>query len=872
MQTIYLKDYQQPSFWIDNVKLKFDLRDDQTRVTSIIDFVRNPTQGKDKPLVLLGESLKLIEIKLNDKSLNDKDYQLSADKLTLTIHHLPDVGTLQIVTEIYPDKNTELSGLYWAKNLYCTQCEAEGFRRITYYLDRPDVMASFETRIEADKKKYPVLLSNGNCVESGQIDEHRHYVIWRDPFKKPSYLFALVAGDLVSLTDHYLTKSNRLVTLKIFVERENQDKCQHAMEALKKSMRWDEETYGREYDLDIYMIVATNDFNMGAMENKGLNIFNSKYILARPETATDRDYQLIDAVVGHEYFHNWTGNRITCRDWFQLSLKEGLTVFREHQFNADITESPISLIENVRMLRTSQFTEDSGPLAHPVRPDSYVEINNFYTATVYEKGAEVIRMLKTLIGLEAFRKGMDIYFKKYDGQAVTTDEFVASMSEASNMDLTQFKLWYTQAGTPEISIKESFDANNQVYRLTLTQHCKATPNQNSKLPMHIPIAIGLLDSVTGKDLLSEKTKILQLTQKEQTFEFKNLKGNKPILSILRGFSAPVKIKSDLSIAELAFLLQHDSDDFSRWDAGQQFVERFILQRYQHTLIKQSQSNLNNAIQNDIEGLWINAMQSLLKNQQVHPALKAELLSLPSLSYLIELLDSVNIDILQDALNYAKHTLIKSCAPLFSQIYQQNISNEPYAYTPGQTAKRYLKNTALRYLTDGKLCLEQWQHAHNMTDSFAAVAAISDKDCPERTHLLDAFYERWQHDTNVLDKWFRVQASSEISNALEVVKSLTKHPAFSIKNPNKVYSLLNAFVMSNPAFHHISGEGYQFIADKILELDPLNPQVAARLLKGFSNWKKLDKTRQQMISKELLRIKNTPNISKDVYEVADKSLL
>jgi aminopeptidase N len=673
------------------------------------------------------------------------------------------------------------------------------------------------------------------------------------------------------------------VTLKIFVERDNQDKCQHAMEALKKSMQWDEKTYGREYDLDIYMIVAVNDFNMGAMENKGLNVFNSKYILARPESATDRDYQLIDAVVGHEYFHNWTGNRITCRDWFQLSLKEGLTVFREHQFSADITQSPVSLIENVRTLKNSQFTEDSGPLAHSVRPDSYVEINNFYTATIYEKGAELIRMLKTLIGSKAFRQGMDIYFEKYDGQAVTTDEFVLSMSEASGMDLSQFKLWYSQAGTPELSIEESFDPKQNLYRLTLSQFCPDTPSQTNKLPMLIPVAIGLLDPETGADLLLEKTQVLQLKEKRQVFEFKNLKQNSngepliksPILSILRGFSAPVKVKTTLSNQALAFLLKYDSDDFTRWDAGQQLVERLILQCYKERFSKNSKNKLSQETETLLQ-LWLDSMRALLQDEAVHPALKAELLSLPSLSYLIELQESVEVDALYSALQFVKHALVEACNPLLLHAYQSNLIKEFYAYTPEQTAKRYLKNTALRYLgpvsKEGlKLCQQQWQHAYNMTDSFAAVAAISDLDCPERTALLDAFYERWQHDTNVLDKWFRVQASSEIPNALAKVKHLCQHPAFSIKNPNKVYSLINAFVLTNVAFHVASGEGYQFLTDKVLELNVLNPQVAARLLKVFGNWKKLDKGRQEKIRTQLLRIKNAKGISKDVFEVADKSL-
>lgn len=864
---VYLKDYLPPNFWIDHVDLTVDLGEEKTTVSSTLQCRRNPEQSKKEPelpLVLQGEKLRLVSIQLDGKPLSSSDYHLTDE--TLTVLSPPDIFTLALMVEIHPEKNTELSGLYRSSNLFCTQCEPEGFRRITYYSDRPDVMATFTTTIIADKKRYPVLLSNGNCVGSGTVDVHRHWVKWEDPFKKPCYLFALVAGNLVALEDHFVTQTGRLITLKIFVEEANQDKCQHAMNALKKSMKWDEETYGREYDLDIYMIVAVNDFNMGAMENKGLNIFNTKYILARPETATDFDYQHIDAVVGHEYFHNWSGNRITCRDWFQLSLKEGLTVFREHHFSRDISESPVSLIENVRTLRGHQFAEDAGPMAHPVRPESYIEINNFYTATVYEKGAEVIRMLQTLLGAETFRRAMDVYFETFDGQAVTCDDFVSIMESVSKQDLSQFRLWYSQAGTPELEVQETYQASEKLYSLTLKQSCPPTPNQPEKKPLLIPIAIGLLDK-QGKNYLTE-TRVVTLKSQSETFTFSDIP-EKPVLSLLRGFSAPVKIKPFCTRETLAFLLAKDSDDFNRWDASQKLTESVLFNLVDDFQTKREMT---------VDPLWLKAIQSIIEDKQLNPALKAEILTLPSMSYLIDLKTPADIDALISARNFLKEQLVKNLKKQLLEQYHASIVSGPYRYSPKAVAARQLKTACLSLLAavpDSDLieiCMNQWKTANNMTDALGALTALSSVDCKERTQMLEEFYTKWQEDTLVLDKWFKVQALSELPNTLEIVQSLMNHKAFEITNPNKVYSLIGAFSSGNFAcFHDKSGKGYQFLADRVIQLDPLNPQVAARMMSAFTRWKRLDTERQALIQVQLERLKAIPNLSKDVYEVVAKCL-
>lgn len=862
-KTIYLKDYQAPHYWVDTVNLVFDLHDEFTEVKSTLFCRRNSAVATSKtPLILQGEELELISIKLEGKTLSQTDYHLTLE--TLTIPSVSEQFTIEITNRICPEKNTQLNGLYRAKALFCTQCEAEGFRRITFFPDRPDVMAKFTTTIFANKKQYPILLSNGNCVDKG-VSNDRHWVKWEDPSKKPCYLFALVAGNLVALEDHFVTMSGRLVTLKIFVEWENQDKCAHAMSALKKSMRWDEETYGREYDLDIYMIVAVNDFNMGAMENKGLNIFNAKYILARPETATDIDFENIDSVVGHEYFHNWSGNRVTCRDWFQLSLKEGFTVFRDQHFSADITQSTVSLIENASQLRSIQFSEDAGPLAHPVRPEAYVEINNFYTSTIYEKGAEVIRMLKTLLGWDTFRKGTDLYFERHDGQAVTTEDFVAAMEAVSGQDLTQFKLWYSQAGTPEIEVEEQYDKSKQIYQLTLTQECKPTLGQPVKQPMHIPISVGLLDS-EGRDLLKDNA-ILSLKEKQQTFTFPNIL-EKPTLSILRNFSAPVKIKSPLTNEELSFLLAHDSDDFNRWEAGQKLSERVILQ-----LVKDFQDKKPLKV----NSLWLQAHMAVLENCQLNRALKVEILSLPSTSYLLEMLKPADPDALYAVKKFLMLEIAKAGESIFLKLYHENHLPNRYQYTTEDAEKRSLRNICLMYLSQMQepeyitLAMHQWQTAHNMTDSYAALSVLCDIDCSQRKEVLQDFYDQWQHDPLVMDKWLRVQAWSDLPNTLEIVQNLMNHPIFDITNPNKVYSLIGAFGANTVHFHQKNGNGYQFLTDVILKIDPLNPQVAARMIHPLTNWKIFDTDRQAKMRAQLERIQSTPGLSKDMLEMVNKAL-
>lgn len=865
-KAIHLKDYQPPHYLVDTIDLDFHLYETHTEVESKISFKRNQGIDPKTPLILQGENLKLKSISLNEKMLSSDQYQM--DEEELRILNVPENFTLEIKTEIFPDKNTELSGLYRSKKLYCTQCEAQGFRRITYYPDRPDVMAKFTTTIHADMQKYPVLLSNGNCVKRGLEEDGRHWATWEDPFKKPCYLFALVAGDLVALEEFFVTRSGRFVTLKIFVERENQDKCAHAMAALKKAMKWDEETYGREYDLDIYMIVAVNDFNMGAMENKGLNIFNSKYILARPETASDRDFQNIDSVVGHEYFHNWSGNRITCRDWFQLSLKEGLTVFREHQFSSDINKSKVSLIENVIYLRSVQFAEDAGPMAHPVRPESYVEINNFYTTTIYEKGAEVIRMLKTLLGWETFRKGMDHYFEKFDGQAVTTDDFVTAHEEASGKDLSQFRLWYNQAGTPEIEVIEKYDQAKKTYHLTLKQFIPNTPGQTEKKPMVIPVAIGLIDEF-GSEMLPE-TRVLEFNKQEDTFSFPNIQ-SKPRLSIFRDFSAPVKIKSAQSDEDLVFLLANDTNDFNRWDAGQKLTERMILRLVE---LKQEKKALLNDPQ------WMKVHHGILQHKTLNPAMKAMILTLPNLSYLVEL-TAPNAD--PDALYAAKKVILSEIAlawhdELYS-FYCQYQTPGVYQYTTENADRRTLKNLCLAYLLESakppkemiELVVKQWKNANNMTDAFAAISIISNIDVPERQEMLQEFYDRWQHDPLVIDKWLRVQATSILPNTLDTVKGLMKHPAFSINNPNKVYSLIGGFTSNLVRFHEPSGLGYKFLADTVIELDGKNPQVASRMVNAFTHWRKYEPGRRDKMKLEIERIKSQPKLSPDVYEIVTKSL-
>jgi aminopeptidase N len=871
-QAIRLADYRAPDFLIDTIDLHFALDETTTRVTATLDLRR---QTPEVPLVLSGQDLELISVKLDGELLDPGSYQIDTESLALP--GMPDAFKLEIVTDIHPADNTSLGGLYTSGGNFCTQCEAEEFRKITYYLDRPDVMARFTTTIEADQSRYPVLLSNGNLITSGELDGGRHWAKWQDPFPKPSYLFALVAGDLACIKDSFTTLSGRSVDLHIYVQHHNVDKCAHAMRSLQKAMAWDEQTYGREYDLDLYMVVAVDDFNMGAMENKGLNVFNSRYVLARPDTATDGDYLGIESVIGHEYFHNWSGNRVTCRDWFQLSLKEGFTVFRDQEFSADLNSRGVQRIQDVNVLRTHQFREDAGPMAHPVRPDAYVEINNFYTVTVYNKGAEVVRMLAHLVGPAGFRQGTDLYFERHDGQAVTTDDFVRAMEDANGVDFSQFKRWYEQAGTPLVTASQHYDAGRQTFTLTLKQSCPPTPGQGEKLPFHIPVAVGLLDEqgrdlplkLAGAEPATEGSLVLHLTAAEQQFIFEDVPCA-PTPSLLRGFSAPVKIDSDLSEAQRYFLMAHDSDPFNRWEAGQQVAVRLIL-----GLAADHQQGRELVL----EPGFVEAFARTLSDARLDNALKAEALSLPSEAYLAEFMRPIDPEAIFAARQFVRQSLAAQLRSQLLAAYQANTDPGEYRIDPAAIGRRALKNTCLRYLLSDatdleaqQLCLAQFEAAANMTDVMATLGSLVQLDIPAREQALAAFYDKWQQEPLVVDKWLSLQAASRLPNTLETVKALTGHEAFSIKNPNKVRALIGAFCNGNPLrFHAADGAGYGFLVDHVLELDALNPQVAARICSPLTQWRHYDEQRQTLMRAQLERLLAAPGLSRDVYEVVSKSL-
>lgn len=876
LNTTYLKDYLAPDFIIESIDLQFELFEDKTLVHSVMTICRNSKQGKhQRPLILAGESLKLISIQLNEQALAAHQYEVTTTGLQL--NNVPDHFTLEIVTEIHPEKNTTLSGLYRSEKMFCTQCEAEGFRRMTYYLDRPDVMAPFTTTIVADKTLYPVLLSNGNKVAAGDMPNNRHWVKWQDPFKKPSYLFALVAGNLVKVTDSYTTLSGRKVALEIFVEEQNKDKCAHALASLKHSMAWDEKTYGREYDLDVYMIVAVNDFNMGAMENKGLNIFNSKYVLANEKTATDTDFQNVEAVIGHEYFHNWTGNRITCRDWFQLSLKEGLTVFREQQFSASMGSPTVKRINDVRIIRTRQFAEDAGPMAHPVRPSSYIEINNFYTSTVYNKGAEVIRMLHTLLGPEKFRKGMDLYFDRYDGQAVTIEDFVAAFSDANDYDLRQFHRWYHQAGTPEVNVEGQYDDKGKTFTLTISQKLPQTPDKQEKQPFLIPIKLELYDH-HGKTLplhtadpltQTNEGSYLLLAKEKQQFTFNDIK-EKPVPSLLGNFSAPVKLNYAYTDAELMLLMSHDKDLFNRWDSAQRLCTQVVK-----NLMQNHEQHQTLTVPSELYKVY----QHLLTDQSIDPAVIAQILSLPSFGYIAEELPKIKVA----SLIAARQALVKQFATnmadaLFAA-YQRAQKADDGTLSSSSMANRALKNTTLAYLIRSQdhqwihLAEKQYQQAHNMTDMMGALGALNHATHASRETLFADFYQQFKHDPLVVNKWLSLHATSELPSVLENIKGLLKHEAFDIRNPNKVYALIGTFSMGNPErFHDEKGKGYEFLADRVLELNQANPQVAARMLEAFTQWQRLDDKQGQLMKVALERIQAAGQLSEDVYEIVTKSLI
>ncbi|MDK2777865.1 MAG: aminopeptidase N [Pseudomonadota bacterium] len=868
-KAIYLKDYRQPDYWIETTDLTFELNDDATLVTSLLKMVRNADAPADAPLVLAGQELELLSVAVDGRELTAEEY--TTDDESLTLPQVPAAFMLQVKTRIYPAENTALEGLYRSGGMYCTQCEAEGFRRITYYLDRPDVMSVFTTHIIADAQNYPVMLSNGNLTAESEENGLRK-VSWHDPHKKPAYLFALVAGSLLSREDSFVTMSGRRVTLKIFVEPQNIDKTDYALDALKRSMRWDEEVYGREYDLDIFMIVAVDDFNMGAMENKGLNVFNSSCVLANPATATDAAYQRIEAIVAHEYFHNWSGNRVTCRDWFQLSLKEGFTVFRDASFSADMNSATVKRIEDANMLRTVQFAEDGGPMAHPVQPDSFIEISNFYTVTIYEKGAEVVGMLHKILGKEGFRKGSDLYFARHDGQAVTIYDFVRAMEDANGVDLTQFRLWYKQAGTPVVSASAGYDAQAQQLTLTLKQQCPDTPGQKDKKPLWIPVQLGLIGA-DGQDMpvqvepaaaWTEASQVLHFTEAEQTFVFSAVK-ELPRLSLFRDFSAPVKVEFAQSDDDLLFLLQHDSDGFNRWDAGQRLMLNWIRSAQQGSF-----ALTDSAVQ---------AFRSLLQDKTLDPAMVTYLLSLPSEAYIAEFSAEVDPQAIHQARNTVQQALAQALFSDMADCYQRLQSSAPYAPEPAQMSARALKNLALSYQAkvsaDGlALAKAQFAAADNMTDQMAALrAVVNSGDQVLAKTLLDDFYRQWSADSLVVNQWLSVQAGSAELGSAAFIRSLQEHEAFDWRNPNKVRSVIGAF--ANQAlvhFHATDGSGYELLADAVLKLNDSNPQIAARLLGPLTKWKRLVPAQAQLMKAQLQRIMAHGALSKDVYEVVSKSLV
>ena len=873
-QAISLKDYKVPPYLIEETKLHVDITEDVTTVTTQLKVRRNPDSTEEVSDLVLDGGAELVtrSIEIDDRELLSNEYGIDDEKLTL--HGVPDSFELKTKVEIKPQDNTMLEGLYKSGDMFCTQCEAEGFRHITWFADRPDVMSTYETTIVADKSSYPVLLSNGNDVDRGDKGD-RHWVTWQDPFKKPAYLFALVAGDLEHIEDKFVTASGREVTLQIFTEAYNIDKVGYAMTSLKKSMTWDEQVYGREYDLNIFMIVAVESFNMGAMENKGLNIFNTSCVLARPDTTTDAGYERVEAVVAHEYFHNWSGNRVTCRDWFQLSLKEGFTVLRDQQFSADMGSPTVCRVNDVAVLRSSQFPEDAGPMAHSIRPDSYIEINNFYTATVYEKGAEVVRMIATMLGPDKFRKGTDLYFDRHDGQAVTTEDFVKAMEDANDIDLSQFRVWYRQSGTPELKISSDYDKGAKTFTLHVSQSCPPTPGQDEKEPYHLPLSIGLLDE-SGND---EQTAVLDITQVSESFTFENIEG-KVVPSLLRGFSAPVKLEYDYTRDELMFLMSHDSDGFNRWEAGQRLVIDVIQEivgqiqsgariKVDERLITACESNLNQAIEHDRDG-------------SVDKAMIAYMLVMSQETYLAELEEVADVDAIHQAREAVRGEIAKRLKGVLLSVYKLNQDFDKYEPTADAMARRSLKNMALSYLMQSddtemvQLCVDQFEKADNMTDTSAAIRALVNSAAEAaqgaKEKALIEFYNRWSDEALVIDQWFSIQAASTLPDALEQVKNLMTHAAFDNKNPNRLRSLVVTFCFQNIAnFHRNNGEGYAFLADRVIEVDAFNPQMAARILSPLTHWGKYDEQRQELMKAELNRILETPDLSENVFEIASKSV-
>ncbi|MBR9856808.1 MAG: aminopeptidase N [Gammaproteobacteria bacterium] len=861
-QVQYREDYQPPHYWIDTLDLDIQLHESATDVVAISRVRRNGEH--DEPLVLDGEQLELLQVAVNGVDI--AQYQQTESGLILS--QLPEEFVLTIKTRINPAGNTALEGLYKSGSAFCTQCEAQGFRRITYYLDRPDVLARFSTRITADAKAYPYLLSNGNRVDQGALDDGRHWVQWQDPFPKPAYLFALVAGDFDVLRDSYTTLSGRNVALEIFVDKGNLHRAGHAMDSLKASMAWDEQRCHLEYDLDIYMIVAVDFFNMGAMENKGLNVFNAKFVLADANTATDSDYLDVERVIGHEYFHNWTGNRVTCRDWFQLSLKEGLTVFRDQEFSSDLGSRTVNRIQNVRIMRGPQFAEDAGPMAHPIRPDAVIEMNNFYTLTVYEKGSEVIRMLHTLLGEQAFQRGLALYLQRHDGQAATCDDFVAAMSEASGRDLTRFKRWYSQAGTPVLTVTDAYDAEQQRYTLTVRQHTPATREQPGKLPLHIPLSLALytdqgepLSLLVDGDIVGP---VLDVLEEEQQFAFERIP-SRPVPALLQGFSAPVKLDYPYSDEQLTLLAKGSIDEFVRWDAVQMLINKAVM------------DNLSRLQRGDVvlvPRTLIDVFRTTLEDTSLDRALQAQMLALPDLGSLLELFEQVDIGLLGQVHQQLQAELAEALLPLWQQAYEQNLTPE-YRIDHQDIGQRAMKNVALGYLAlagDAATVQQQYLHADNMTDTLAAMKAAVRAELNEADAMLADFEAKWRQDGLVLDNWFRLQATAPGEGTLALVQQLMSHPTFSLNNPNRVRALIGAFVSANPLqFHRLDGAGYDLLVSVLEQLNDSNPQVASRLVTPLIQFSRLDDARQGLIKARLQQLMALPALSRDLFEKISKAL-
>lgn len=861
-QAKYRKDYQAPSHTITEIDLTFDLYDNDTIVTALSKVVQ---KGESTTLELDGEGLVLRSVKVNGEDWAHHEVK----EASLVLSDLPAEFELEIITKIDPEANTALEGLYKSGGAFCTQCEAEGFRRITYYLDRPDVLAKYTTKVIADKATYPYLLSNGNRIAQGEAENGRHWVQWQDPHPKPAYLFALVAGDFDVLRDKYTTMSGRNVDLEIFVDKGNLDRAGHAMTSLINSMKWDEERFGLEYDLDIYMIVAVDFFNMGAMENKGLNIFNSKFVLANDQTATDRDYLGIEAVIGHEYFHNWTGNRVTCRDWFQLSLKEGLTVFRDQEFSSDLGSRAVNRIDNVRIIRGPQFAEDASPMSHPIRPDKVIEMNNFYTLTVYEKGSEVIRMYHTLLGEEGFQKGMKLYFERHDGTAATCEDFVSAMEDATGVDLKQFRLWYSQSGTPTLRVNSEYNAEAKTYALTVEQFTEATQDQAEKQALHIPFDIELYDSkgqvipliINGESVHN----VLDIKQDKQTFVFENV-ADQPVPSLLREFSAPVKLEYDYSDAELIFLMKHATNDFARWDASQMLLAKYI---------RQNVTNVQTGSEVQLSEDLIDAFRGVLLDENLEPAFIAQVFSLPSINEITGWYKQIDVDAVDTVLNSITVSLSAALEDELSATYH-TLKQAEYTIDHAAIGKRALRNQCLQFLahTDkgNTLVKAQYEAANNMTDTIAAMSAANSAQLECREELMADYSDKWKHDGLVMDKWFALQGSNPAEDALEKVKATMNHEAFSLKNPNRTRSLIGSFLAANPVrFHDKSGSGYQFAGEILRQLNDSNPQVASRMIDPLLKFRKYDEARQAMIRAELEKLKAMDNLAKDLFEKVTKAL-